>query len=103
MQEYICINCDNLKCSTSICPICHSRTIPVKSTIYWCEYCGAPIYSDTCNICGLKCKPLAVDIRPVFPEERLLIEIILGEPMKYKDCSCFSAGSSIHYKGSWVL
>lgn len=97
MQEYICTHCDNFKCTTSICPICYSRTTPVKSAIYWCENCGTPTYSDVCDICGTKCKTLAVDIRPVFPEERLLIEIIIGQPMKYKDCSCFTAGRGVYF------
>ena len=36
------------------------------------------------------------DLRPVFPEERLLLEIILGQPLKYKDSSVWSSGSGLY-------
>ena len=77
MQKYICNNCDELECESSICPVCGKRTTPSKSEIYWCEKCNAPSYEKECGFCGSVCKPIASDLRPVFPEERLLVEILL--------------------------
>lgn len=97
MQKYICNHCDDLECDSSICPVCGSRTIPTKSTIFWCEKCKAPSYENACDCCGSSCIPIATDLRPVFPEERLLIEAILDEPMKYKDCSWYSSGGGTYF------
>lgn len=97
MQKYICNNCDELECESSICPVCGKRTTPSKSEIYWCEKCNAPSYEKECGFCGSVCKPIASDLRPVFPEERLLVEILLKKPMKYKDSACFSSGGGVYF------
>lgn len=97
MQRYICSHCDDFKCESSICPICGNRTTPFKTMVFWCEHCGAPSYEEKCDICGATCKPLSSDIRPVFPEERLLIEILLNSPMKYKNSSCYSSGGGVYF------
>lgn len=98
MQRYICAHCEDLECESSICPICGERTYLSKSTIYWCDECNTPSYGSTCERCGSHCKPVASDIRPVFPEERLLLEILIGEPMKFCDSSIFASGG-----GSYII
>ena len=97
MRKYICSNCDGLECESSICPVCGKRTTPSKSEIYWCEECNTPSYERECGICGNTCKLISSDLRPVFPEERLLVEILLGEPMRYKDSNCFSSGGGVYF------
>lgn len=89
-----CKECKREKHS-EICDECGNKTqedIPVQ--IQWCSNCKTPIIKqqndidiEKCPICSCKTTYLAADIRPVFPEERLLIEIIKGKPMEYKDCS----------------
>lgn len=79
-----CRNC-NIETNESLCPICGGITeedIPV--TIYWCKNCNIPVIQimnqtdkGLCPVCGKKTKKLASDLRPVFPEERLLLEILL--------------------------
>ena len=57
-------------------PDCGSLT-QMTSKIYWCDECNIPIFDMDCPICTSKGRYIASDIRPVFPEERLLLEIIL--------------------------
>ena len=80
-----CTQC-NIETNDTVCPICGATTIedlPVE--VYWCNNCCAPIIQTTnqadkgiCPICGRATKYLAADLRPVFPEERILLESLLG-------------------------
>ncbi|MGL4731558.1 MAG: phosphoadenosine phosphosulfate reductase family protein [Clostridium sp.] len=88
MIKYTCEEC-NIECSTSICPICKNRT-EGKSVIYWCAKCNVPSYNEICNCCGNKGSYISTDLRPVFPEERLLLEILLNKPFKFKKSSVWN-------------
>lgn len=77
MIKYFCENC-NTYTETSECSICHNRT-SLKSKIYWCSECHTPVYDTHCKRCGTKGKYLTTDVRPVFPEERLLLSILIGD------------------------
>lgn len=95
MIKYECDNCNHLICDTSICPVCGKRAHVNKSEIYYCDKCNIPLYDEYCAVCGNKAKYIGTDIRPVFPEERLLIEIILNKPFEYvgKSIWCTSGGN----------
>ena len=93
---------DNIETKTSICPVCGGRTEIVKSEIYWCDKCSVPVYSDTCGICHEKCQKLTSDIRPVFPEERLLIEIVLGKPLEFLKESVWNSGNRYYVNGKRI-
>lgn len=105
MITYICRNkdiktgedlpCTNTVCKTSICPSCGQRA-DAGSQLYWCKSCKTPIYEEVCPICNKKGKKLATDLRPVFPEERLLLELILGTPYAFLEKSVWN-GSGNHY------
>lgn len=88
MLKYYCKNCD-IESKTSECSICGSRT-ESQSHIYYCHNCNIPIYEEVCGICGEKGEYLSTDVRPVFPEERLLLEILLGKPFKYINSSVWN-------------
>lgn len=105
-----CKNC-NIETNENICPICGEITandIPVG--VYWCDGCKIPIIQSVnqadkgiCPICGKKTKYLSADIRPVFPEERLLLELLLGkEPNVYIEESVWSANSRYYIDGESV-
>lgn len=94
MQTYICKHCDNLSCETSICPICGKRTELVKSEIFFCEKCDTVLYDNVCGICGSKGIKIGSDLRPVFAKERLLLEILLGEPFKFANSSVWCMGAN---------
>ena len=74
-----------------ICELCGNATednIPIE--IYRCPVCNVPIlrYANDidrffCPNCNGQTIYLASDLRPVFPEERLLIEILLDRPLDF--------------------
>lgn len=88
MIKYFCKNC-NIQCSTSKCHECGSRT-EKESRIFWCKHCNIPIYDEKCNICGEIGEYITTDLRPVFPEERLLLEILVGKPFKFINSSVWN-------------
>ena len=89
-----CPKCE-IKTNQRICPMddCHSETVPdidIPIEVYWCNNCHVPIILDksqvkssmenngyvSCPTCGCTLSYLSTDIRPVFPEERLLLELL---------------------------
>lgn len=94
MQTYICKFCDELRCDTSICPICGNRTELEKSEVFYCENCSTILYDDKCPICGERGIKIGSDIRPVFAEERLLLEVLLGEPFKFSNSTIWCTGGN---------
>lgn len=95
MLTYYCNKC-KVENKTSRCYNCGERTTLV-SRLYWCEHCNVPIYSNRCDKCSSEGKELTTDIRPVFPEERLLIEIVLGEPFKYAKESVWNGTGNYYF------
>ncbi|WP_195467947.1 phosphoadenosine phosphosulfate reductase family protein [Clostridium sp. D43t1_170807_H7] len=94
MIRYFCETC-NIEGDLSTCSICGERT-QIKSKLYWCKECNIPIYDEYCSLCGNKGKESTTDIRPVFPEERLLLEVLIGEPFKFLKSSVWN-GSGNRY------
>lgn len=105
--KYFCSKCNKPQ-KTIICDTCSSPTT-VKRAIYWDEINNIPIIDEIRDLNDPREKQILVekswkyistDIRPVFPEERLLIEIIIGEPFKYLNSSCWStAGGTYFFDG----
>ena len=95
MIKYFCKNC-GIHVEKSVCNMCGERT-EISSQIFWCENCNIPIYTEVCPLCNKNGKYLASDLRPVFPEERLLIEAILDEPMKYYGHSVWNSGTTGYF------
>ncbi len=63
-----------------------------SSTIYWCEKCNIPIFEKNCPTCGSEGKYIATDLRPVFPEENVLLSIITkNKPDEYLTSSVWAA------------
>lgn len=102
-----CRNC-NAETRELTCPICGHETeedIPVE--IMWCSHCQTPIIRTTndlgktiCPICNNKVHYLSADLRPVFPEERLLLELLLDkQPNEYIDKSVWAANSRYYING----
>ena len=96
MIKYVCKNC-NIDTESSVCQVCGKRAEMVSSTIYWCDDCNIPLYEEVCPLCGKQAHRIGADLRPVFPEERLLIEIMLGEPFKYINDSVWNAAGNYYY------
>ena len=86
---------DKIQTKRSTCPVCGGRCNVEKSEIYWCDHCRIPLYESHCS-CGGEVTRLTTDIRPVFPEERLLIEIVTDKPFAYQEASVWN-GAGNHY------
>ncbi len=97
MIKYECEKCNNLICDTSVCPVCHERTYVSESIVYYCENCKTPLYDEICPLCGEKGTYIGTDIRPVFPEERLLIEVLLDKPFEFAGKSVWCTSSSSYF------
>lgn len=105
-----CKNC-NIETNEKMCPICGEESIedlPVE--VYWCHQCQTPIIQTVnqanigiCPLCGAKTKYMSADLRPVFPEERLLLEILLEvKPHEYREKSVWAADSRYYIDGKSV-
>lgn len=81
-------------------PDCNCEPTTVTS-IFWCEHCNAPSFYSVCPCCGSNCDYIASDLRPVFPEERLLLAILLEEDnlLKYIDQSVWCSNNSYIVNG----
>jgi phosphoadenosine phosphosulfate reductase len=81
-------NTETPKAECDICGVKTETEMPVE--VCWCDNCKTPVIKEanaidknSCPLCGETTRHLGADLRPVFPEERLLIEIILGKPLEY--------------------
>ena len=100
MIKYLCKKC-NIITSKSECDICGGRT-SLTSKLYWCSKCNVPTYHEVCPECGNKGFYFATDARPVFPEERLLVESVLGKPMKFHNCSVWNSNGIYYVDGKKI-
>lgn len=101
-----CKSCSReTNCET--CEICGNATeqdTPIM--IYWCNDCKTPIIKSAnridkniCPLCGKGTTYLCADLRPVFPEERLLIEILTAKPLEYIDKTVWAAYNRYYIDG----
>lgn len=107
-----CKTC-NIETNEDYCPICNTKTIEdIPAKIYWCPDCRIPIIQDEtqankgiCPVCNTKIKYMSADLRPVFPEERLLIEILLEKkPNQFIKSSVWASNSRYYIDGkSFIL
>ncbi|MCR5796544.1 MAG: phosphoadenosine phosphosulfate reductase family protein [Eubacterium sp.] len=89
------------------CELCGNATEPVVPTeVYWCDHCMIPVIKTVnavdkhiCPLCGKKTFYLAVDIRVVFPEERLLFELLIDRPMEFRNCSVWANNNRYYVDG----
>lgn len=101
-----CDHC-NRETEEAICSICGAKTREDKpSAVFWCSNCMIPLIHDhsvgkiECPLCSCEAQYLCSDLRPVFPEERLLFEIMEGDPFKYRNASVWASGSKYYVDGS---
>jgi phosphoadenosine phosphosulfate reductase len=102
-----CREC-NLETNESLCPICgHKTEEDTPTEVMWCCNCKIPVIRNVnaynkgqCPICGGKMQHLSSDLRPVFPEERLLVELLLGkEPNEFLQRSVWAANNRYYVDG----
>lgn len=95
MIKYHCPTCD-LDITKSECSVCGSRA-KVESKLYWCSNCNIPIYEEECPICHSTGAYFTSDARPVFPEERLLLEALLNKPLAFVRDSVWNGAGNRYY------
>ena len=102
-----CKKC-NIETDEPICPICGSETVEdLPTDVFWCSTCHTPVIQNNrqadrgiCPVCRNKLKYMATDIRPVFPEERLLFELVTGrEPNSLVDQSVWASNNRYFVEG----
>lgn len=74
--------------------------------VYWCNHCNTPILKSSadldkniCSLCNEKTRYLTTDLRPVFPEERLVFEILTATPLQYMNCSVWASTNRYYVDG----
>ena len=84
---------------------------PFSASVFYCPVCDVPVVTPTsqidevtgkgdCPLCGGATKYLATDLRPVFPEERLLLELLLeAEPFSLAEKSVWAQDSRYYIVG----
>lgn len=103
MIEKICPKC-NVVVEGEHCSKDNKHKLIVTTTLYWCDECNIPIYEKQCLRCKKEGKYIATDLRPVFPEERLLIALIEDDEdvFKYQDTSMWCANSNYFVNGKKI-
>lgn len=91
-----------------ICELCGaSAESEIPREVYWCGICNVPVIKSAkdmdktvCPLCGEATTYLCVDIRPVFPEERLFYEIIHGKPLAHINDSVWASDNRYYINGN---
>lgn len=82
-----------------------------SAQVNWCASCRIPVFYETdsvgsgckCPLCHGKTEYLSSDLRPVFPEERLLLELLLGkEPFSLAFSSVWNSANRYYINGKSV-
>lgn len=69
-----------------------------ESQLYWCEECKIPLYEPVCGCCGARGRKFVKDVRVVFPEEKVLLEILLGlKSGEFNERSLWNAAGNVYY------
>lgn len=93
------------------CELCGSVTeMDIPCEVFWCDECKVPIIKEansidrnSCTLCNGNTTYLCTDLRPVFPEERLLLEIIAAKPLDYHDKAVWASNNRYYINGNVML
>lgn len=101
-----CKEC-NRETDDDVCELCGLATeqeIPVE--VYWCSECKVPVIKEAssidkniCPVCKGNTEYMCADLRPVFPEERLLLEILTAKPFEYKNNTVWASNNRYYIDG----
>ncbi len=99
MVERVCPNCKiPMNVDKCVKASCQTKTI-MSTTLYWCDDCNIPVFEPMCPRCGTAGKYIATDVRPVFPEERLLLALIQGKRHPH----CYDTASVWYGSGAYFI
>ena len=93
----------------SHCPECGKSTEEdAAHVVFWCKVCNIPIIDSAerkqtkCPICNSVAEYLCTDLRPVFPEERLLFELMSSKPFIHINKSVWATGGKYYVNGKAI-
>lgn len=101
----------NYETNKRICPRCKNETVEeIPTAVYWCSNCKIPIIKRKnqadkliCPLCKSEVIYLSQDLRPVFPEERLLLELLLEKkPHEFAERSVWCENSRYYIDGKAI-
>jgi phosphoadenosine phosphosulfate reductase len=101
-----CKNChrETMKNKCEFCEADTEKEIPLE--IYWCDNCKAPIIKyandidkSNCPVCKQPTTYFCADLRPVFPEERLLLEVMQGNSLAYLEKNVWASNNRYYING----
>lgn len=104
------MNC-HIETNEKVCPVCNNTTIEeIPTDVQWCPECRVPVQQEVtqldfgiCPICHGKMKHMAADLRPVFPEERLLVALLLDKgPYAWIENSVWASDSRYYVDGKSI-
>lgn len=90
------------------------NNVPFLGQVFYCNFCKIPFIaqsddvdvrkaSSICPLCKKESPYLSTDLRPVFPEERLLLELLLGkEPFTFAESSVWNSANRYYIEGKTV-
>ncbi len=89
------------------CELCGQKTREdIPCDVFWCADCLTPIIHNPktsspliCPLCNSEIKYLGSDLRPVFPEERLLIEVLQNKPLQYINKTVWACDNRYYIDG----
>src|SRR5699024_9624552 len=102
----------NIETTEKMCPVCGAATVEdIPSEVFWCDSCSTPVLQEVtqadkgiCPLCGNKMRYISTDLRPVFPEERLLLEIMLGKrPNEYISEPVWAINNRYYVNGKAII
>ena len=105
-----CKTC-NFETNEKHCSVCGNATSEdLPAEVFWCQNCSIPVVhfataSDKgiCPICGKKTAYLSSDLRPVFPEEKILLSVLLNKKTKnFMNRSIWAANNRYYIDGKSV-
>lgn len=68
--------------------------------LYWCSKCDVPLLTPICYRCNSRGRRFIVDVKPVFVEERSILEEICGRNLPD---NLYTARNRLYYKGRFLM
>ena len=98
----------NVEVNDNVCSVCGEEVLKeIQIEVFWCKKCAVPVISfissehnNVCPLCSERIKQFATDIRPVFPEEKLLLAVLLNKSADFfMEKSLWASGSRYYVDG----
>lgn len=94
-KRYYCPHCDGLISESSVCPVCGNRTKLIENTVYWSKAHHCPIIGNPGDT-NPDLKRIGTSVRPVFPQERRLIRMVLNESEDFEKEILWAVNNSVY-------